>query len=342
MDESATTKDNYRGFEGDLSFSAYRRDETIRFDVYGGGGYFHDAPPQSLKNLGYVGGSASFREIFGVPFALQTSADWSLVNEESGSAEFNDPAYEDVEVAGMMTYMWSNAGIVLMYDHLSSDYVYPTWSSDEASHSASALSHLTLPNGYLRIGAGGGIWDEKMQFLGSDEGASRGAEVHGRIEGRFSPLDWMDVSLSAKVFANYSDGMFIGWYPSWSVTAGVRSMFENVSIALGGSVDGHYRDLNYIQEKNKYGTNLNVTYSPADYLNASIAGSYTKTKQASTDDYDSSMINVSALWAFRFIDDPQLWLKLTGTYMQSEYEAQADNVDKYHFLIGVVSLEFKD
>ena len=333
------SQDTYPGITSIFAMSAFKRDETVRFDSHFIGNFYFDPPPECVEQMVMAGGAMTFRDIGGVPLSLKASSNWLMYDVVPISDDLYDPRYETLSLYSELAYMLNSAGMVVTYDHVSADNVYAMLRDKEKSNSGSILTHLSFDNAYIRLGAGGGIWDEETEQLGGGLSASSGAEVHARLIGEWNVASWIRLNVSVRAAANYSDGDFIGWYPSWNISPHIRLLFQNVSLKAGGSVDGYRRDLNHFQLQNNFNVNAEFDYSPTDFFNMSLDGSYVVTDQNHHEAYGKSSWEVSTVLAFRLIEEPSLWLKTEGRIKGNEYENEENYRDGSLFISGLVSLK---
>jgi|GEM_PF-6370369 len=321
------SRNSYWGFNGAVSGSALRRDESIKLSAYFDGTRFQDPPPGSTLTQLSSGGGLHLKEIGGSPFSLNAYVDWYMKDSTPISENLLDPRHDSLLVQGEASYMFESAGILVDYSHSDEDSISPMNSEDTTADSGSLLAHVALGKGYLRIGAGGGYWTEDSELIDGEANTSSGGEAHAGIRGSWSPIDALSIRMSLWGYANQSDGTFVGWFPSGVASTTLELSLGDVTVGVSGSVEAQRRDLNLYQTRLDYTGEAQIAYAPTDYFNVSASGSYSATDVEGHDEYEQKDIDGSGSVNFRLISDPDLWLTFEGMVKGSEYLAADYSMD---------------
>lgn len=325
---SESISDNYRGFWGGAAFNALKRDESISLSAQVMGSYFHKPPPGLLKTYLEAGGDVNFQGIGKTALSANASVYYNQFDLAPISEELLDPEYEVLAVDSEISYMFKKAGLLLKYTHEYEDAVREMISQETNSDSGSLLAHIAIKNGFIRIGAGGGYWNEKGKLIDGESHRSNGAEVHGDAKLQWSPVAPLSLVLSSSVYGNRSEGTFVGWFPSAVGKLDANLALGDLLLNVGGEVEGFHRDLNLYQKMIKYSVHTNIGYAPEDYFNASLGFEYTKIDQDGHDKYDESIYAGSSAINYRLVKEkPDLWIKFSGDVEKIEHKTPENQMD---------------
>ncbi|MFA5187229.1 MAG: hypothetical protein WC551_12195 [Patescibacteria group bacterium] len=337
-----SSNDSYQGGGGQLSVSLLRRDEAFKLD---GNGYFYkysDPPPSRTEGSYGAQGSLQFHDIGDSAFSLKASANWYLLDITPLNDMYFDPAHEALEVDAEAAYMFSSTGVLATYEFNDYDTVDSVYASKQLNHSGSLLAHFDVGKSYLRAGAGGGYWEEESRQPEGTPSASQGGEIHAKFLGDFEMNEALHLNFSVKAAANQSDGTFVGWYPSGSLSLGGSLMLGDISINVSGWASGDYRETNLSQKNLSYGTDGKVIYSPTDYFNTSILGGYNWSRQYLYDALQSNYWYSNAVLAFRVNKALNMWIIAEGNLAGLKYDTEAGHKQETtdFTLLGKFSLKY--
>ena len=328
VDISEGGSSDYRGLWGRVSFGALRRDEAIRLSAYLFGALFQAPPPGFFKTFLDIGGEFYLQEIGKTPLSANSSVTYKKYDYVPVGQDLMDPELESLTIDSEVSYMFEKAGLLLSYSHEYIDSVEPMLARETSSDSGSLLAHIAFNGGFIRLGAGGGYWNEHSKLIDGEPNHSNGAEAHGDVMITWSPVAQLDLILSSSIYANNSKGTFVGWFPSAEGALDVNLALGNALFNLGGKVEGSYRDLNLHQEMIEYSLHTNASYSPADDFNASVGLEYSGLDQDGYEKYKESSWSGSSSINYRIMrEKPDLWLKFNAKIEKTEHKESMNRMD---------------
>jgi hypothetical protein len=323
------SSDSYWGIKGGLLFGALRRDETVNMSAYFSGSYFHKPPPGTLKDTISTGGSIFLDEIGGSPFSANANVDFLKYDNVGISPDLLDPEEETLTIDAEASYMFERAGLLLAYSHEYIDSVELMRAAETNSDSGSLLAHVAFKNGFVRLGAGGGYWREKGKLIDGESDNSSGAEIHGDVSVNWSPVAPLILVLSSSVYANHSEGTFVGWFPSAVGRLDANLKLGDVFLNVGGEVEGFHRDLNLYQKMIEYSVHAGMTFTPEDYFNVGVNFEYSSAHRSGYEKYDETNVIGSSSINYRIIKKPDLWIKFKGEVDKTETKLSAGSMDTF-------------
>lgn len=310
-----STRDDrsYLGAGGDAALSVLRRDERVNLSAYGSLSGFRDPPPRRSMGDHSAGGSAKAREIGGSAFGLEASADWYADDAAPLGAAYFDPRYEELFLHGEAAYMWKAAGLLATYDHKLYDDVATVYDSRYASDAGSLVLHLPAGDeSYVRIALGGGAWDEELQLLGGEPGASAGGEIHAKTSGDLRLARAFRADFAGIIRANVASGTFEGWYPSGEVQLGATIELGDLRLRATGKTGGERRVLNREQRSWYAAVVGDAAYAPKDFFNLVASGAWQAIRQDGYDAYDDDYWRAGASVGVRVSRKLDVWLWTEG------------------------------
>jgi hypothetical protein len=317
--DARTLSSNNWGLGSKLGGSLLRRDEKFKLNLSSGYKYFHEPLPEQKEFEANAGGELILHDIGDIPLSLEASVDWKYKDIVPNRDDWFDPSNQDLSVYGEAAYMMEKAGLLLTYEYVDSDNITAMIDEKSRLHSGSFLTHIVMPKGFIRLGAGGGAWNDYGKMIEGEVSESSGAEIHAKAIGNWSPIPFFQLFCELKGTANHSDGTFIGWYPSGNASVGANVLLGDVQMMVSGDVDAHYRDLNETQTRIDYGVNASLGYAPTDYFNATVMGAYMATNQTDYDAYEMNQWQGAAMINFRAVKDLDLWFNTMGGIFGTTY-----------------------
>jgi hypothetical protein len=322
---------SYPGILGYADTTVLKRNNRFRLKAYSAARKYWDPLPDRVDALGKVGGEVSLRRPMGTDLALSLSGYW----REIRYAPPLDPTYntkrsERSSASAEASYQFDRLGVVTTYDYYQKDVEATFYTSAGTSHAPSILAHIRLEDGYIRVGGGAGVWEDRFKLLEeADASHTKGAEGHGRVEGQWQPLAWLSCNLKVNVAGNRSEGTFNGWYPSTS--GSLKSVVSSrlVSVRLSASWYGFRRDLEHFQSRYSLWSTLHASYHPSDRWSVSADAYGGGTKQRSYQPYREGWWGTVAKGGLRMLKNPDLWLELRGVYRGYVFRQDGLSRDKH-------------
>lgn len=239
------------------------------------------AVPDLQRSANEARASGQLRNLFSSPMVADAAVNWSeREHEPPVNPDFNSRSHEEFGGTSQLSYQnrdmklggyWRLDGKVLE----DSDFIRK---ADQKRLSSSLLTQLRLnSDDTLRVGGGGGIWNENFDRMDSGEsGNNFGSEAHLETEISLKIDTWFESLLSGLFQHNKSEGTFNGWYPSWKVSAVTAFNLSKRAwrLSLGVTHKGHEVDLNEDQSYRNLKLVPTVEYTPNDKFKLSAKGEF--------------------------------------------------------------------
>lgn len=326
---------SYQGIESDASIDVLKRDSSIKLglDAYFAK-YWNPLADRKLRSYG-VGATLALRHIFKLPIALNARAKWS-------DEQYSKPTDLTYNVRGKRTissnielsYIFKKmASIVGLYEFVDKDETTSFYERKEYKHKPSILAHVKFNKGYIRAGGGAGVWRDSLRLLDEDsQTKSDGAEVHGSIKIFFRPKKWLSVQVNAVANANYSEGDFKGWFPSWSSDLSLMIMYGKIYFSITEGYHGHHKNLQQKQTQHGASTNITLAYRPSNNWNLSLYGYHYYSKQTGHQEYTEQTWTAALVAGARITKKPDLWFQLAAYLIGYEYKQDGYERDQINVL----------
>ncbi len=322
---------NYPGVTADTALEVMKRNSKFYLNLKAGLDKYWNPLADQLSSGARLGGLLNLRNIFDSKFSLKASTDWKNnsyadpINPALNSRKENNIT-SNVEAS----YLFNKAGAVVTYDFENNDTVPSFYHESKQKHLPSALVHVPLQSGYIRVGGGGGSWHKSLKLLGESNVTNvESSEVHGRFEMLLSPKKWLDIKLNADGYANYSKGDFNGWFPGWLGSAEIAFRPGQFVINLSANVEGNRKDLEKKQTFNTGWVESSLMYRARDRFRLMLLAAYIFSKQSGYQSYSEQAVKLGSVIGGRLIRKPDLWLEFQGMYRNTRYDQQ-DMTRKQH------------
>lgn len=313
---------NYPGITADAIVTLVKRNSEIQFDVNGGVEKNWNPLSDQLDLSTSLGGSLAFRNILDSNLSLSASANWT----KNDYAPPLDPTFHTrkeniISTHEELSYLYRRkSGAVLTHDFEDNHTISSFYNEKREKHLPSLLAHISLSNGYIRVGGGGGAWKQSLQLLGEPAVTSYyGAEAHGTLEVLFEPKKWFNFKFNAYGYANYSEGDFNGWFPGWAGSAEMTFMFGPFVFSVSGNVEGSHKTLEHRQTVNTGWVTSTMKFNPSEKWNLMLNGGYTFTEQNGYQEFNNQTWMSNLVVGRQLFSRPDTWLEILGSYGGSRY-----------------------
>ena len=289
--------------------------------------HYYNPPPDHLIDQKGFTGSLDFQNLFDENLSLSLYVD-NLREEntappaESGTLTNSDNYTEfDTE----LTYHLEDFGFVSDYSYYIDEHTSDFEISDTTSHKLSLLGQYTADDGYIRLGLGFGQSDNEESYRDGSQETRHDYGVYLRTNGKWQLFDNLGLLGSAEVYANRTEGTFVGWYPSWNTSLTVELTIGELSLDISSSYSGWTISLNEDQDKYSISGNFSIDYRPWEWAKINAYISINNKEVAGLNASDSESIEGD--WSLSINPADNFWVSLyAGVYS----ELYQDNISTYN------------
>jgi hypothetical protein len=190
------------------------------------------------------------------------------------------------------------------------------WEREQRSEATGFVHWNFADGGYLRVGAGGGRWSTRLRRV--DDAVlveTSGTATQLAAESRWGPWSLFELSTTALLRGQRSEGTFEGWHPAWELKAEctLKPQALGFRVDVSGAWLGHEVDLNESQARSDVSLGSKLHYQPADGLSLELAGAATRGRLTGYGAAESDSADGSFTVRVELAKRPT-WLISTGIY----------------------------